>query len=64
MRNPHWLTIVLLAALPASLLALDEVSLKRDGATVRVQGRIVTEAVDGGLLVLDREGVLWMVQPD
>ena len=31
---------------------------------MHVTGQVVTEAVDGGLLVLDREGVLWSVQPE
>ncbi len=43
---------------------MDLVSFRRDDKTVHVTGQVVTEAVDGGLLVLDREGVLWSVQPE
>lgn len=51
----------LLAMVAEAGLALDHVSLTRDGKPLRVSGTIVTEAVDGGVLLLDREGVLWAV---
>jgi len=48
---------------PAEALALDHVSLRRDGKPVSVSGRVLTQAEDGGLLVLARDGVLWRVDP-
>ena len=47
----------------AAALALDHVTLSRDGKKVSVTGRVVTEAEDGGLLVLARDGVLWRIDP-
>ncbi|MCU0978137.1 MAG: hypothetical protein MUF25_03105 [Pirellulaceae bacterium] len=43
--------------------ALDHVTLEQDGKPQRIVGKILTEAQDGGLLVQDRQGVLWAVQP-
>ena len=37
--------------------------MEQEGKSVRVSGRILTEAQNGGLLVQDREGVLFAVQP-
>lgn len=53
-----------LLALPGTVAAADHITLERDGQPIRIIGEVLIEAVDGGLLVLDREGVLWMVQPD
>jgi hypothetical protein len=50
--------------LPGTAAAVDHLSLERDGQSIHITGQVLTEAVDGGLLVLDREGVVWMVQPD
>lgn len=47
---------------PAS--AIDYVTLRRDGKTLEVAGRLLVEARDGGLLVLGRDGVLWAVPPE
>jgi hypothetical protein len=54
--------VSLLAASPAQ--AMDQVSFHRDGKTIEVTGRILTEAKDGGLLVLARDGVLWAIPPE
>ena len=35
----------------------------QDGKPQHLSGKVLTEAKDGGLLVQDREGVLWAVQP-
>ena len=56
---PVWCFLLAMAA--ETGLALDHVSLTRDGKPLRVSGTIVTQAVDGGVLLLDREGVLWRV---
>ncbi len=47
-----------------SARALDRVTLRRDGKEIRVEGRLLVTAQDGGLLVLARDGVLWAVTPD
>lgn len=47
-----------------SLIALDHVSFQRDGKELRVSGKVVIEAQDGGLLVLDRAGMLWAITPE
>lgn len=44
--------------------AIDRVELKRDGRTIHVEGELLVEAQDGGLLLQTAEGVLWAVQPD
>lgn len=44
-----------------SARALDQVSFLRDGKAQRISGKVVVEAEDGGLLVLDRAGTLWAV---
>ena len=44
--------------------ALDRVSLTRDGLPLHLEGKVLVEAQDGGLLLLDAQGVLWSVQPD
>jgi hypothetical protein len=43
---------------------MDYVSFQRDGRRQQVDGRVLVEAQDGGLLVLARDGVLWAVQPE
>lgn len=45
------------------LSALDYVSFVRADKPMQVSGKLVVEAEDGGLLVLDRAGVLWAVTP-
>jgi hypothetical protein len=50
--------------LPGPAAALDQVTLTRDGQTIEVVGQVITDAADGGLLLQDREGLLWAVQPE
>jgi len=62
-------SLLLLVILPAFLLlepvaAVERVSLERDGKSIHVDGRIVVEAADGGLLLQDDNGVLWAITPD
>jgi len=54
--------IVAFLAMPSP--ALENVVLRRDGEHVSVQGTVVVEAQDGGLLLQDRAGVLWLITPD
>lgn len=55
---------MILGWLASSTAAVEVVSLRRDGKALEVKGKVVTEAVDGGLLLLDSEGVMWSIQPD
>ena len=60
----HLFAIVLFlgaGVLPA--LAVDQVTIRRGGKTTAVEGRVVVTARDGGLLLLGRDGLLWMVPP-
>jgi hypothetical protein len=57
------LVLLLFAIASEAVCALDHISLDQDGKSVRLSGRVLTEAQDGGLLVQDREGVLFAVQP-
>jgi len=43
--------------------ALEYVTLRRDGKDIHVAGRLLVEAEDGGLLLLGRDGVFWVIQP-
>ena len=53
--------VAAMACSPAE--AMDHVTLRRDGRTLYVDGRIVLKAEDGGLLFLARDGVLWRILP-
>jgi hypothetical protein len=44
--------------------AVDKVVVKRDGVRIHLEGRVIVEAQDGGVLLLDRQGKLWTAQPD
>lgn len=54
----------LLVSLPHLANGMDYVSLVRDGKPVHLAGKVLQDAVDGGLLFQDREGIVWGVQPD
>ncbi len=43
---------------------MDQVTLRRDGKTTEVTGRVLVTAQDGGLLLLARDGRLWLIPPD
>jgi hypothetical protein len=45
-------------------LGVDHVSLKRDGELIRIEGRVLVTALDGGMQVQGRDGIIWSVQPD
>ena len=61
-----WLALFLVLSVAASPSAfgLDHVTLRRDGQTISVEGRVLVTAEDGGMLVQARDGVLWAVHPD
>ena len=52
-----------IAAACQAALAVDHVVIDQDGEPLRLSGKVLTEAQDGGLLIQDREGVLIAVQP-
>lgn len=62
LRGCLWAATVF--SLSAGAGAVEHFTLRQNDNTVHVAGKVVTEAVDGGLLILDREGVMWAVQPD
>ncbi|MBN2216718.1 MAG: hypothetical protein JW719_05040, partial [Pirellulales bacterium] len=55
-------TIVAWLAIINAAGAMDRVVIDQAGARREVEGRIVVEASDGGLLLLGRDGVLWRVE--
>ena len=59
-----WLPPVLLLSLAGVSLALEQITLRRDGADVQLQGRILVEARDGGVMLQTRDGTIWFVQPE
>jgi hypothetical protein len=50
--------------LVSSASAIDHVTLKRDGKTSEISGRLLVEAQDGGLLVLTADGTIWAIPPE
>lgn len=52
-----------IAAACQAALAVDHVVIDQDGEPLRLSGKVLTEAQDGGLLIQDCEGVLIAVQP-
>jgi hypothetical protein len=57
------LTAVCLAS--AEIAAgMDYLTIRRDGKERQIEGRVVITAVDGGILLQSRDGVLWAVPPE
>lgn len=44
--------------------AAEELTIRRNGRSSRLNGEILLEAQDGGVLFLSRDGTLWIVQPE
>jgi hypothetical protein len=44
--------------------AMDRITFRRDGKEQQVTGRLLVTAQDGGLLLLERDGMLWAVSPE
>lgn len=62
-------SLVVCSALGFAILAgpafgLDHVKFRQQGKLANISGRVLVTAQDGGLLLMARDGVLWMVQPD
>ncbi len=64
MRRKPFIGLCLLFFVTADLFGVEHVKLQRDGRVQHVVGRIEVEAQDGGLLLMDRAGTLWALQPD
>ncbi|MBC8356319.1 MAG: DUF1570 domain-containing protein [Planctomycetes bacterium] len=65
MNLRHLLTACVIATLSSTFaFAIEHVSLERDSKSIHVDGKIIVEAADGGLLVQDASGVLWAITPD
>ena len=58
------LCVIFCLASAAPALAVDQVTLRRGGKTIEVTGRVLTEAKDGGLLVLGQDGTIWAIPPE
>ena len=41
---------------------MDQIVLKRQGQEVQAEGRLLVRAQDGGVALMDRGGVIWMVE--
>lgn len=50
--------------LASPAMAIDHVTFQRDGKTIEVNGRVELTAKDGGLVLLARDGVLWLIPPE
>jgi len=58
------IVIAWIASLAARSEAMEQVTFHRGEKTLEVEGRMLVEAKDGGLLLLGRDGVIWAVQPN
>lgn len=62
LQNLVWSGAALMVVLASARVSgLDHVTIQRDGRPLHLSGKIVIEAVDGGVLLQDREGVLWAI---
>jgi hypothetical protein len=48
----------------AAAFGVERVSLRRDGRELHVVGKVLVEALDGGMLLAARDGNMWIVQPE
>ena len=58
------IVIVGLAFAAEVVVAVDHVTLKRDGTTTRLEGKVLVEAQDGGLVLQTADGVMWFVDSE
>jgi hypothetical protein len=61
LRIPAWAMVLALSSLAH---AVEHVTFRQDERTIQVAGEVVVEAVDGGVLLVDRAGALWAVPHD
>jgi hypothetical protein len=48
----------------AEVSAVDHITFKQNGKERQISGRLLVEALDGGLLLLERDGMLWAIPPE
>jgi hypothetical protein len=63
-RSNVAIAFLLAAGLACQLRALDHISFSRGEKSLQVTGKVIVEAQDGGLLAMDRAGVLWAITPE
>jgi hypothetical protein len=51
-------------AIASPALAMDHVTVRREGKTQEISGKILVTAQDGGLLLLARDGAIWPISPE
>ena len=56
--------VVLMLTWAAPAVAVEHLTIRHDGQQLRISGREVVTAEDGGILLLARDGMLWAVPPD
>jgi hypothetical protein len=64
MKRFAFCTLLIVLAMPASLWALEHVTLRHEGREQTVSGQVVVTAEDGGLLLMTSDGTLWAIEPD
>jgi hypothetical protein len=63
LRAPHCCFLLVFFA-PLLAHGVDHVSIMRDGQPIHISGKVLVEAQDGGLLVIDSARKLWAITPD
>jgi len=58
------LVVLLLVACLNTARAVETVTFERDGKTQTVSGKVLIEALDGGMMLLSDDGMMWTLQPD
>ena len=53
------MAFLIAAALTTSAVAVEQITIERDGKQMQISGRVEVEADDGGVLLLAPDGVLW-----
>ena len=64
MKNAFVLSVLLGCLTTSSTNAIEWVRIKQEGVTLEISGKVLTQSGDGGVLLQDREGVLWRLQAD
>src|SRR5690606_17986112 len=59
-----WMAWPIFFLIAQSAIAIDYIELRRDGRTQHVEGKLIVEAQDGGLLIESPTGMLWAVTPE
>jgi hypothetical protein len=62
-RNITGLIFLLLSCCSAVAVAVETVTVEREGKSQTVSGKVLVEARDGGIVLLADDGTQWMLQP-